>query len=53
MIRILYFYLAVILYNLWILINYKCGSKTSAYMMKLYITLSLFLTYIQYLKYMT
>lgn len=44
--RILYFYLSVILYNLWVLQNYKHKRRTPAYMYKLYATLSLILSFL-------
>ena len=39
--RILYFCMAVMLYNLWIMLNYKYKGGISAYALKLHVTLSL------------
>ena len=44
--RILYFYLAVLLYNLWIMLNYNYDAGISAYALKLQITLSLVLSFL-------
>lgn len=45
--RILYFYLAVILYNLWVLLNYEHKERRIfAEMLKLHVTLSLVLSFI-------
>jgi len=45
-IRKLYFYLAVVLYNLWIVLNYKHERKIPTYTLKLRITLSLVLSFL-------
>jgi len=44
--RILYFYLAVVLYNLWVLLNYKYETGTPTYVLKLRILLSLVLSFL-------
>ena len=44
--RILYFYLAVLLYNLWITLNHKYDAGISAYALKLHATLSLALSFL-------
>ena len=44
--RTLYFYLAVMLYNLWVLLNYKHETGIPVYTLKLHITLSLVLSFL-------
>jgi hypothetical protein len=39
--RKLYFYLAVLLYNIWVLLNFKKTTGITAYMLRLHITLCL------------
>jgi IS4 transposase len=44
--RTLYFYMAVMLYNLWVLLNYKHETGIPVYTLKLHITLSLVLSFL-------
>ena len=44
--RILYFYLAITLYNLWVLLKYRDNVEIPASMLKLHVTLSLVLSFL-------
>jgi hypothetical protein len=52
-IRLLYFYLAILFYNLWILLNYGEGERTVADALKLLFSLSLILLFIPDVEGMT
>ncbi|MGQ9514450.1 MAG: transposase [Thermoproteota archaeon] len=52
-IRKLYFYLAILLYNLWVLLNYGGGERMIADNLKLIIALSLILSFIPDIEAMT
>jgi hypothetical protein len=45
-IRLLYFYLAILIYNLWVLLNYCEGERVIAEALKLLVSLSLILSFI-------
>jgi hypothetical protein len=52
-IRKLYFYLAILLYNLWVLLNYGEGERVIADTLKLLVSLSLILSFIPDIEAMT
>jgi hypothetical protein len=52
-IRLLYFYLAILLYNLWVLLNHGKGERMVADVLKLLISLSLILSFIPDIEAMT
>jgi len=52
-IRLLYFYLAVLLYNLWVLLNYGEGERVIVEALKLLVSLSLILSFIPDIEAMT
>lgn len=52
-IRLLYFYLAILLYNLWVLLNYGKGERVIVEALKLLVSLSLILSFIPDIEAMT
>ena len=52
-IRLLYFYLAIMLYNLWVLLNYNGGTRIIADTLKLLVALSLILSFVPDMEAMT
>jgi len=52
-IRLLYFYLAILLYNLWVLLNYGEGERVIVEALKLLVSLSLILSFIPDIEAMT
>jgi IS4 transposase len=51
--RLLYFYLAILLYNLWVLLNYGEGEEVIAETLKLLFALSLILSFVPDIEAMT